>query len=143
MTIRKQEFYEGAALHLLTRDHGTVSLKHDGACFVLNERLAVYLKYSTKVRSPWGFTLAAAELKALQPYAARFEVYLGFICGGDGIAAVSLEDARSITDSEGGVAHVACHRSHNEHYEVKGPAGCLRRKVAPSDWCRILNVSMR
>ena len=52
MAIKKQEFYEGAALHLLARAGGITSLRYEAPLFLLNNRLLVHLKYSTKGRSP-------------------------------------------------------------------------------------------
>jgi site-specific DNA-cytosine methylase len=54
--IRKQEFYEGAALHLAARTGRVRSLRYEQPFFRFNETLAVMLKYSTGVRSPWAFT---------------------------------------------------------------------------------------
>jgi len=41
MAIRKQEFYEGAALHLL-HDGGIVSIRYEAPFFVLNDDLLVH-----------------------------------------------------------------------------------------------------
>lgn len=139
MTIKKQEFYEGAALHLLARGRGTLTLRHEPPCFVADDRLVLYLKYCTKVRSPWGFTLGAGELDHLGEYDSRFDVVLGFICGGDGVAAVRYDEVRQITAGQTDVFHIACYRKHHEHYEVSGPSGTLSHKVAPSDWSRVLD----
>lgn len=139
MGIKKQEFYEGAALHLLTRRHGSVTLRHDPPCFVVNDRLVIYLKYSTRGRSPWGFTLSAAELKTLRRYLPKYDVILGLVCGDDGITALGYEDMSSITEGSEEVVHVSCYRQRHEHYEVNGPCGTLPRKIAPSDWLRMLD----
>lgn len=56
MAIKKQEFYEGAALYLLARTGRIKSIRNQPPFFVLNDDLFVLLKYSTKSRSPWGFT---------------------------------------------------------------------------------------
>jgi hypothetical protein len=53
VAIRKQEFYEGAALHLLARTGGITSVRYEAPFFLVNQ-LSVLLKYSTRARSPWG-----------------------------------------------------------------------------------------
>ena len=52
MGIKKQEFHEGAALHLLTRSGEITSLKYGPPFFLVNNNLLIHLKYSTRGRSP-------------------------------------------------------------------------------------------
>ena len=138
MPIKKQEFYEGAALHILLR-HGTVkSIRYSAPFFVLNEKLSTYLKYSAQGRSPWGFTLTPEEQGFLDRSAAKLEIVIGFVCGADGVAAVPFEEYQLIAARRSSALHVAFFRQRGEHYEVKGPDGTLGRKVAPSDWSRLL-----
>jgi hypothetical protein len=140
MPIRKQEFYEGAALHVLARSGAITSIRYEPPLFVLNDRLLVHLKYSTRGRSPWGFTFMPEEQVLLENRAAQSEIVIGLICGADGIAAFSYRDYRSVAAPRDGAIHIACYRDHGEHYEVNGPDGTLDGKVAPSDWRRILEL---
>jgi hypothetical protein len=123
MAIRKQEFYEGAALHF----------------FILNQHLFVLLKYSTRGRSPWGFTFTPGEQASLKSRAARSAVVIGLICGSDGIAAFSYDAYRTIASPRESAVHVACYRDHSRHYEVNGPDGELDEKVPPSAWRYLLD----
>lgn len=77
MAIKKQEFYEGAALHLLACTGQIASIRYDAPFFFLNERLSVLLKYSTKTRSPWGFTFTLAEQMGLQAIASKLNTMIG------------------------------------------------------------------
>ncbi len=138
MAIKKQEFYEGAALHLLARAGQISSLRYELPFFVFNDRLSVLLKYSTKGRSPWGFTFTEDEQIALQLRASKFKTSIGLICGSDGVATLSYESLLRIAVPRKAAIHIACYRSHGEHYEVMGPNGALDKKVAPSNWQRIL-----
>ena len=138
MTLRKQEFYEGAALHLLARSGKITALKYDPPFFTINNRLSVCLKYSTKGRSPWGFTFTTDEQGLLSARAKCSELIIGLICGSDGIAAITFKDYRAIAGRRRGAIHIACYRNHREHYSVNGPSGELSRKIAPSGWQRIL-----
>jgi hypothetical protein len=65
MPIRKQEFYEGAALHLLARQGAIERLRYELPQFIVNESLRLHIKYSTKNRSPWGFTFVPDERQLL------------------------------------------------------------------------------
>jgi len=71
MAIKKQEFYEGAALHLLARAGKISSLLYEAPFFYFNGHLTVLLKYSTRVRGPWGFTFNPDEQLRLQTAASK------------------------------------------------------------------------
>jgi len=106
--------------------------------FELNETHLVLLKYSTKKRSPWGFTFMPNEQALLELRALESTLTIGLICGDDGIAAIPYERFRTIALPRKSAIHVSCYRSHGEHYEVNGPDGTLDGKIAPSTWQRIL-----
>jgi hypothetical protein len=138
MAIRKHEFYEGAAIHQLARAGGIESLRHDPPFFFVNDRLLIYLKYSTKGRSPWAFTFTPDEQALLEERAGKCAVVIGMVCGADGIAAISYECYNTIAKLKKSAIHISCYRRHGQHYSIGGPDGELQRKVAPSLWQRIL-----
>ncbi len=138
MAIKKQEFYEGAALHLLARNGGITSIRYDPPFFLMNSQLLVLLKYSTRGRSPWGFTFTPSEQVLLQNSASEFKIVIGLICGADGVAAITYGDYVSVAAPRNVAVHVACYRKHGEYYKVNGPDGVLDGKVAPSNWQGIL-----
>ena len=138
MGIKKQEFYEGAALYLLARTGRVRSIRYESPFFLLNDSLWVYLKYSTKGRSPWGFTFMAAEQALLEERSSKSDIVVGLVCGSDGVAGLPYEAYRSIAATRPSAVHIACYRAHNEHYKLKGPDGALAGKIAPSSWQRII-----
>jgi len=138
MGIKKQEFYEGAALHLLARSGLVTALRYEPPFFLINNSLTVLLKYSTKGRSPWGFTFMPEEQVALRAKAQAGKTAIGLVCGSDGVAALGYDSYLQIAAHRQAALHVACYRKHGEHYEVLGPDGPLGRKIAPSSWQRIL-----
>ena len=138
MPIKKQEFYEGAALHLLARGGGITSLTYKPPFFLLNKYLTVLVKYSTRGRSPWGFTFTSDEQILLKQKASEFKIVLALVCGSDGVAAVTYDSYLSVAAHRDSAVHVSCYRLHGEHYEVNGPDGKLAGKVPPSNWRRIL-----
>jgi hypothetical protein len=138
MAIRKQEFYEGAALHLLARTGRITAIRYEPPLFVLNNRLFVLLKYSTRGRSPWGFTFMPDEQVLLQNKAGESKIVIGLVCGADGVAAFTYDAYRGVAAPRASALHIACYRRHGEHYEVNGPDGSLARKVPPANWQRIL-----
>jgi len=138
MPIKKQEFYEGAALHLLARTNEITNLRYDAPFFVLNGRLLIHLKYSTKGRSPWPFTFTPEEQALLGKHGSVCPLVMGLICGADGVAALDYEHFTEIALTRASAVRITCSRRHGERYELKGPDGTLSRKVAPSSWQRIL-----
>lgn len=138
MGIQKQEFYEGAALHLLARTGRINNIQYRPPFFVLNGDLRVLLKYSTKGRSPWGFTFTPDEQRLLKKSASESRTVMGLICGADGIATIDYEALLKIASCRSTAVRIACYRRHGEHYEVIGPDGGLDGKIAPSKWHRVL-----
>jgi hypothetical protein len=139
MSIKKQDFYEGAALNLLARTNQVKSIRYDPPLYLINDRVLVLLKYCTRIRSPWGFTFTPDEQSMLKEAAPkRKNLMIGLICGSDGVAAISYSSYLTVAAPRGGAVHVACYRQHWEHYEVNGPDGTLGRKVSPSSWQKIL-----
>jgi hypothetical protein len=144
MAIKKQEFYEGAALHLIIRSGRVRSIRYDSPFFFLNERMIVLLKYSTKARSPWGFTFTEEEQQQLSFRSRKQRTVIGLVCGSDGIVALPYESYSTIASMRAASAHVSCYRDHGEHYEVSGPDGPLKegdiRSVSPLRLLRALNL---
>lgn len=139
MGIQKQEFYEGAALHQLIRVAGDAHVAYVAPFFVIDDIVQVHLKYSTAVRSPWGFTFKPEEQSLLRQRADQLPTVIGLVCGADGVAALWWEHFSRVAQHRGTALRIACARRHREHYEVSGPDGVVPGKVAPSDWTRILN----
>jgi hypothetical protein len=138
MPIKKQEFYEGAALHQIACACLAAQIRYEPPFFRLNDHTLVLIKYSTKKRSPWGFTFTQSEQALLRVKAEQSTIVLGLICGADGIAALRYDAYVTIAGHNTSAFHISCYRSHGQHYEIKGPDGALEGKVPPSRWKGIL-----
>lgn len=138
MPLRKQDFYEGAALLGLARTGMLNAVRHIPPFLSLNGAISVLLKYSTRGRSPWGFTFTPEEQEALARQTAITPTYIGLICGSDGVTTIDFEAYALIAKTKATAVRVSCFRNYDEHYEVRGPDGVLPRKIAPSAWHRIL-----
>jgi hypothetical protein len=140
MAIKKQEFYEGAALHRLACTGTITSISYEAPFFLLNQGLSVLLKYSTRPRSPWGFTFTAEEQILLHEKAGELKLIVALVCGADGVAAFTFDSYLTIAAPRTSALHIACYRQFGEHYEINGPDGKLRGKISPSNWHRILEL---
>ncbi len=138
MPIKKQEFYEGAALHLLARTGKISGVRYEAPLFVINGWLSIHVKYSTRGRSPWGFTFTPDEQVLLLDRSSRSRIIIGLVCGSDGVACLPYDDYLKIASPRRSAVHIACYRKHREHYDINGPDGGLLRNVAPSSWQGIL-----
>jgi hypothetical protein len=139
VAIRKQDFYEGAALNLIAKTGGIAGIINHSPFYIINGRISVLLKYSTKGRSPWRFSVSENEQAQLRKRSQKTDVSIGLVCGSDGVVALGYDLFQSIASPRDGAIHLACYRDHGEHYDVSGPDGRLRKKIAPSSWQRILD----
>ena len=139
MAIAKQAFYEGAALYQLICATTHANIIYEMPFFRVNRRRTLYLKFTTKGRSPWGFSVSAEEQALLFEESTKTSLYLGLVCGADGVAALAYESFAEVASLRNASVHIACYRRHGEHYEINGPDGTLSRKVPPSSWQHILN----
>jgi len=138
MAIKKQEFYEGAALHQLIRGSPGTHVVYAAPFFVFDARLQVHIKYSTAKRSPWAFTFTPEEQTLLREHVPRLPLVIGLVCGADGVAALPLAGFESVARLRDTALHLSCYRKHREHFEINGPDGTVVGKVPPSDWTRLL-----
>ena len=138
MAIKKQEFYEGAALHRLARTGAIAGIQYSPPFFLVNDHFLVLFKYSTRTRSPWGFTFAPDEQALLKARALEnHPLVIAMVCGSDGVAVVRYDAYLTIAAQRTTALHVSCGRLHGKHYAIAGPDGDLARKIAPSEWHQI------
>tara|TARA_R110002110_G_scaffold51005_5_gene150277 strand:+ start:2369 stop:2812 length:444 start_codon:yes stop_codon:yes gene_type:complete len=136
--IAEYIFYHGALLHELTLNHGgavTIEPRDNHGrpnTFILNSKVGVYIKHSTKRLSPWTYTFTKehlSEVQALCEYVST--VYTCFICGDDGIGCVPIEGIISILGpAESDQAWIRFERRSNKMYRVSGANGELPNKLA-------------
>lgn len=137
MPIRKQEYYEGAALHRLLRTNRVREIAYVNSTFVVNGYV-LHLKYSTATRSPWGFTFKPAEQQVLAKRRADNPIVLGLVCGADGVCALPYDEYLQIAPIQPTALRVSCARAQREHYVVQGPSGLLNSRVSLAAWQEII-----
>ncbi len=138
MPIKKQEFYEGAAIYRLARNAQDFNIQYRAPFFLINKKRLIFLKYSTQIRSPWAFTFTVDEQAQLHDSTLKFPIVIGLICGADGVAALNFRSFQKIAPAKKTALHIACRRSHGSHYEISGPKGKASNKISPSAWQKIL-----
>jgi hypothetical protein len=123
--IEKEDFYHGATLIRLLEDSRCVSIAKSEIAYTINGNTVVYTKYTTKSRSPWTFTFKQYEIEKLEQL--NKSVVIAFVCAGDGICAITLNELKSIYS--GPVGCISIRRSYHEQYGVAGPIGKIVEKI--------------
>jgi hypothetical protein len=131
--IHEFEYYHGVVLRsIILAVDGQVGIeKHDEFgrvnTYLVNDYLAIHVKHSSKRLTPWNFSLTTDHWSELLSILRKGkQVCLLFVCGQDGIVALSMDEIMSITEARpGGVASVRIDRNRGQMYRVFGNAGQL------------------
>ncbi|MBX3048887.1 MAG: hypothetical protein KIT46_01135 [Anaerolineales bacterium] len=136
--IDKFEYYHGAALVRVVDDPRCYSIKKRGQQgYLVNDAIFVFLKYSTKSRSPWEFSFDAEDVLHNNLMQEEYgEAFLGLICGGDGICGLGWSEAKELLGGQAG--RIAAGRKHNRSYSVWGTTGEWKRKISLRRWPALL-----
>lgn len=114
MMILQVEQYHGVALARLVRAGSPSEIRlrvHSavGAAYVLEDRIAPYVKHSTSRMSPWMFTFSSGHRKEVAMLHDEFsDLFIVLVCGGDGIACLGESEYRRALseDKNAGGEHV-------------------------------------
>ena len=136
--LDEYEKYQGVVLRQLVIESGFSSISfrpffRQGriSAFVVNGRVGVYIKHSSKRMSPWRFSFnieQAADLLDLEQKLP--DSFIVFVCGEDGLVTLSMADLHDIVDfQESDNAWVSISRPPRTQYELAGNKGELGNKV--------------
>lgn len=139
--ISQVELNHGVALARLCRWSSSrgvlVRVFENGrSAYVLDERAGLYLKYSSKRMSPWAFSFSSEHQEEIALIANAFEsVFVGLICGTDGIACLDhSEYKRLLDDNVRPVEWVRATRHAREKYTLTGSDSVSSFKIADSEF---------
>ena len=136
--LDEYEFHQGAVLRqLVVSSNLSLSFRpflRDGriAAFVMNGRIGIYVKHSSKRMSPWRFTFTIEQAADLLDLEARYQdSFLVFVCETDGLVALSFTELHSLVDfAQSDNAWVSISRPRRAQYHLAGNRGELDRKVS-------------
>lgn len=139
------EFYHGVVFSKLVHYQGkfNLSLKLysdiSNACYVINNRVGLYIKHSTKRITPWSFSIQKDHKQEFLQMAEDLkEVFLILVCGDDGIVTLRSGDLWTIINRGAQTEWISIIRTPRKEYTVKGPNGVLDHKVGKSDFPKII-----
>jgi len=138
--------YLGAALAYIVDnwEDGPVAIRRPfeeaSGFYILDERVPIFIKYSTSRHSPWSFNFHRRhQLRQQSLHDHLGECIMAFVCGRDGIAALSHEDFRNVLDNNFEAQEsVTVRRRLNEMYQIRGRDGTLERKVGRNSLAELL-----
>jgi hypothetical protein len=139
--IKEFEFFHGVVFARIL--HGTqrlVSLRafepSSNASYVLNDKIGIYIKYSSKRMTPWRFTFSQEhkmEIKMLR--ASIPNVFIVLVCNDDGVVCLSHNELeRILGDQEKGFQWISATRRKREMYSIEGSDGRLEFRVGKNDF---------
>ncbi len=138
--IKNFERYHGLALsrllHATGLEIGIRAITDSGnSSYVLNGRIGLYVKYSTKRLSPWQFSFNREHLKEVFLLKRQTkELAVVLVCGNDGIAALTFAEFELVLGQQfNEVGWIAVSRRKAHMYGIKGSAGELPYKVADNE----------
>lgn len=135
--IGELEQYHGVVLARLVRSARPVRLSVSSrSAYVINDRIGLYIKYSTNRMSPWAFSFSRTHQEELAQLTSSMEAtFIALVCGSDGIACLSqTELSRVLDDDFRAVEWVKASRRPREKYVVRGSDNRRGFKVADREF---------
>lgn len=139
--IKEFEFFHGLVFARIL--HGTqrpLTIKpfpsSTNASYVINEKIGIYIKYSSKRMTPWRFTFKKEHQEEIELMKDKLkEVFLVLVCNDDGVVCLSYPELKQILDDQhDAIEWISATRHKREMYSVKGSDGKLGFKVGPNDF---------
>jgi len=139
--IREFEFYHGPVLaRIVHATKGPISIQSypspSNASYVLNEKVGLYIKHSSKRMTPWRFSFAKIHQDEIDAMKKKLgTVYLVLVCNDDGIVCLSHAELKHILDDEHEpVEWVSVSRNPRQMYTIKGSDGELGFKIGANEF---------
>jgi hypothetical protein len=138
--VKEFEFYHGAAITRLIHSRETISIRvfpdHGNASYVINEKVGLYLKYSSSRMSPWQFNFQKSHQMEIDELKKIFQnVVVGLICHDNGVVGLSFSELKTILDNNHeAVEWVSASRKPRGQYSIKGKDGALLYKLSEGEF---------
>ena len=140
MSLKEYEFYNGVVLNRLIRKGNPIKIDvfptSGNNSFMINDKVGLYIKYSSKNISPWRFSFTKEHQQELNIMKQLLDtIYLILVCERDGIVCIEYEELKQVLDEHyEEIEWVSVSRLKREQYSVKGSNGKLEFKIADSDY---------
>lgn len=139
--IKEFEFYHGLVFaRILHATQRPLSIKPfpspSNASYVVNEKIGIYIKYSSKRMTPWRFTFKKEHQEEIESMKNSLKaVFLLLVCNDDGIVCLDYKEVKQILDDQiDPIEWISAARHKREMYTVKGSDGKLGFKIGSNDF---------
>ncbi len=144
--LKEFEFFHGIVFaRMLHATQEQISIKPyptpDNASYVLNNKVGIYVKYSSKRLTPWSFSFQKRHQDEILRMKNEIgEVFVLLVCNDDGIVGLNFDEVRNLLDEvHEDVEWIRVARSRGQMYAVSGSDGQLGYKAGKDDFAsRIL-----
>jgi hypothetical protein len=145
--MKNFEFFHGAAVIKIVHSGHFKKVESFGksnSSYLLDEKIGLYIKYSSKRIPPWSFTFDnehVSEVKEM--FSLLGNIFIALVCNVDGICCLDWQEFNTIIsiDSKIHPKWIRTIRKKNEKYSVYGIDGNLKHKIGNSDFPSKLNIS--
>jgi hypothetical protein len=113
--------------------------------YLINDKLPILCKYSTKRTNPWSFSIKSDVLDLYKSLADKYnECLIVLVCGTDGIIAIDYSDVKKIIDFNihSKQKRIGVTRKLREMYYLTGSDGNINNKVSQKSLIEKLNKNL-
>ena len=137
--MKNVDSFHGLILARIIQNQPACLEKYEGnnSSYIINDRIGIYMKYSSKRMSPWTFSFSKTHINEIKDMKNRFEkTSVALICGSNGICCLNYSEFGTVLSIENRSfpKWVKASRLKGEKYSVSGSDGKLRHKVGNSDF---------
>jgi hypothetical protein len=136
MISNNSKYYGAVFVSLIDVYNGSLGIRkivdNKSGFYILNDKLPILLKYSTKRTNPWSFSFDTEVLVQVENLFSKYrQCLIIFICGADGIISLNHTEFTEIINIETNRSkRIGISRKLKEMYSVLGSDGTLKRKVS-------------
>lgn len=138
--MKNFEFFHGAAMIKIIHSGYFKTVQNFGksnSCYLVDEKIGVYIKHTQKRISPWPFTFEEEHVKELDELNELLgNAFIVLVCNDDGVCCLNWKEFCTIisVDSNNYPKWVKATRRKNEKYSVSGSDGELKYKIGNIDF---------
>ena len=136
--MKKSNFFYGLAIIRITERTPIFLEKIDKSIYCINNKIYLYIKYSTKRLSPWQFTFEKQHSEKIASIhnSDNKKIYVILVCNDDGICCLDFDEFKTIVSPKSNLypKWIKVYRKKGEKYSVAGSDGILPHKIGDSDY---------
>lgn len=139
--IKDFEFFHGIVFSRLIHVYdGQINIKpyptNSNSSYILNDKVGLYIKYSTKRMTPWSFSFQKHHQEEIADMEKKLSsVFLLLVCNDDGIVCLNQKELKQVLDEDfKQTESIRINRKPREKYTVSGTDGKLKLKIGESDF---------